>query len=65
MEKLAEARKVLNQKRGEYLRKFIKDERGRRVLSKPGGTNDDLGQLKTAELTQARRATRLRAMNTA
>jgi len=63
MEKLAEARKVLRRKRAEYLRKFIKDERGRRVLPKPGVTKDGLGQLKTAELTQARRAARLRAMN--
>jgi hypothetical protein len=53
MEKLAEARKVLNRKRGEYLRKLIKDERGRHVLPTPGVTMDSLGQLKTAELTQA------------
>ena len=65
MEKLAEARKVLSRKRREYLRKFIKDERGRRVLPKPGVTKDGLGQLNTAQLSQAQRAARLRAMNAA
>jgi hypothetical protein len=65
MEKLTEARKVLNRKRVEYLRKFIKDERGRRVLPKLGVTNDGIGQLNTAQLSQAQRAARLRAMNAA
>jgi hypothetical protein len=65
MEKFAEARNVLNRKRGEYLRKFIKDERGRRVLPKPGVTKDWIGHINTAQLSQAQRAARLRAMNAA
>jgi hypothetical protein len=34
-EKLAEARKVLNRKRGEYLRKFIKDDAGAACFQSP------------------------------
>jgi hypothetical protein len=46
-DKLFVARQVLSRKRGEYLRKVIKDERRCRVLPKCGVTKDGLGQLST------------------
>jgi hypothetical protein len=55
-EKLAEARQVLNLKRCEYLRKLMKDERGRHVLPTPGVTEDGLDKLNTAQLAQTQQA---------
>lgn len=61
--KLSKARSVLARKRSGYTRKCMKDETGQRVLPQIGVTEDGLGQKRTAQLTQAQRAAKLRSMN--
>lgn len=63
--KIDRANILLKSKWNDYRRKFMLDNRGRRVLPQVGVTEDGLGQKKTAELTQAQRAAKLRAMNAA